>query len=77
MAFINNILYKFNIENTKKRKTPCTGDNKISENNKPFDIAIYKSGIDSLIYLSKCTKPNIDFAVNKASRKCENPTILD
>jgi hypothetical protein len=75
--FINNMLYKFNIDNTKKRKTPCTGDNKISENNKPFDKTIYKSAIGSLIYLSKCTRPDIAFAVNKASRKCENPTISD
>ena len=25
----------------------------------------------------KCTRPDIAFAINKASRKCENPTISD
>ena len=74
--FINNV--KFNIDNTKKWKTPsCTSDNKILENNKPFDKTIYKSLIGSIINLSKCTRPDIAFAVNIALRKCENPSISD
>ncbi len=76
-SYIENMLDKFNINNTRKRKTPCTGDNDISENKKPFDKTTYKSAIGSLIYLSKCTRPEISFAVNKASRKCEQPTISD
>ena len=76
-SFINNILDKFNIKEMRKRKTPCTGDNTISENNKPFNKTIYKSAIGSLIYLSKCTRPDIAFSVNKAARKSEKPTISD
>ena len=30
-----------------------------------------------LIYLSKCTKPDIAFSVNKAARNSENPTVSD
>jgi len=30
-----------------------------------------------LIYLSKCTSPDIAFAVNKAARNSEKPTVLD
>jgi len=30
-----------------------------------------------LIYLSKCTKPDISFAVHKATRNLENRTITD
>jgi len=67
----------FNIKEMSKRKTPCTGDNTISENNKPFNKTINKSAIGSLIYLSKCTRPDITFSVNKAARKSEKPTISD
>jgi len=74
-GFIENLLNKFNIKNTRKRNTPCTGDNIKSENKNPFNITTYKSAIGSLIYLSKCTRPDIAFAVNKAARKCECPTV--
>jgi len=30
-----------------------------------------------LIYLSKCSRPDIAYAVNKAARNAENPTISD
>jgi len=36
-----------------------------------------KGDIGSLIYLSKCTRPDIAFTVNKAARKCEYPKISD
>eukprot|EP00833_Pecoramyces_ruminatium_P001431 jgi/Orpsp1_1/1175463/evm.model.c7180000054002.1 len=75
--FINNILHKFNVNNMKKVTTPCVGDNKISENKEPFDKTTYKSAIGMLIYLSKCTRPDIAFAVNKAARNSENPTVSD
>eukprot|EP00833_Pecoramyces_ruminatium_P017559 jgi/Orpsp1_1/1191591/evm.model.d7180000087207.1 len=75
-GFINEILDRFNIKNTKIIKTPCTiTDN--DKNNVPFNKTTYKSAIGSLIYLSKCTRPDIAFAVNKAARNCENPTIND
>jgi len=35
--FIMNLLDKYNICNVKKSKTPCTGNNSISENETPFD----------------------------------------
>ena len=35
-SFIKNKLDKFNINNTRKRKTSCTGDNSISENTVTF-----------------------------------------
>ena len=75
--FINNILKKFNINNQRVRRTPCVGDNTKSENNQPFDKTKYKSAIGMLIYLSKCTRPDIAFSVNKAARNSENPTVSD
>jgi len=75
--YINNILERFNINNIKKSKTPCTGDNIKTENKKEFNKTIYKSAIGALIFLSKCTRPDITFAVHKAARNCEEPTISD
>jgi len=77
ISFINKILEKFNINNQRKINTPCVGDNTISENNTPFDSTKYKSAIGMLIYLAKCTRPDIAFAVNKAARNSENPTVTD
>jgi len=37
----------------------------------------YKSALGSLIYLSKCTHPDIAFSVGKAARKAKEPTISD
>jgi len=46
-------------------------------NDKSFDPNTYKSVIGSLIYLAKCTWPDISFAVHHAARQCENPTYAD
>ncbi len=74
--YIEDILQKFNVNNIRRAKTPCTGDNP-DENKEPFNKTIYKSALGSLIYLSKCTRPDIAFSVNKAARNAENPTISD
>jgi len=75
--YIKNLLQKFNMLNTRSRNTPCTIIDKNNVNNTPFDKTKYKSAIGALIYLAKCTRPDISFAVNKAARKSENPTITD
>ena len=75
--FIINLLDKYNIGNIKKSKTPCTGNNIISENKTPFDKTIYKSAVGSLIFLARGTRPDISFAVNKVARKCEEPNVSD
>ena len=75
--FIDNILKTFKINSKRIRRTPCVGDNIKSENNKSFDRKIYKSAVGMLIYLSKCTRPDIAFSVNKAARNSENPTVSD
>ena len=74
---INSLLEQYNITNIKKTRTPCVGDNTISENKTPFDQSTYKSAIGSLLYIAKTTRPDISFSVNKAARKCERPTKSD
>jgi len=76
-GFIVKLLETFNLKYTRKTNTPCVGDNTKGENKKPFDTTTYKSAIGSLIYLAKCTRPDISFAVGKAARISENPTITD
>jgi len=74
---IEDILQKFNIKNTRKVKTPCTEDDKNLEEDKPFDKTTYQSAIGALIYLGRCTRPDISFAVGKVSRNSENPKYSD
>ena len=75
---INEILQKFNITNIRKSKTPCSGENKLNKkDNTPFDKTTYKSAVGSLIYLSRCTRPDISFAVGMVARHSENPTMED
>jgi len=63
--------------NVHSRNTPCIITDKNTKNSEPFDKTKYKSAIGVLIYLSKCTRPDIAFSVNKVARKSENPTISD
>jgi len=74
---INDILQKFNVTNIRKAKTPCTGDNMKLENDENFDKTTYKSAVGSLIYLGRCTRPDISFAIGKAARHSENPKLSD
>jgi len=67
------MLEKFNITNIRKAKTPCTSYYSNIINTNEFDKTTYKNAIGSLIYLSRCTRPDIAFAVSKASRCSEHP----
>jgi len=72
-GFIEKLLETFNLKYTRKTNTPCVRDNTKGENNKPFDVTTYKSAIGSLIYIAKCTRPDISFAVGKAAKISEKP----
>lgn len=47
-----------------------------TDSQKEITTAPYKEAIGSLMYLSTGTRPDISFAVNRASRFIENPTKL-
>lgn len=73
---IENLIDQYRLNNCRLRSTPCTGDND-ADNKNPFDVTIYKSIIGSLIYIARCTRPDISFAVHRAARNCEQPTVSD
>ena len=74
--FIENLLsYNIKITQNKRTNIPWTLNN--ITNDKPFNPTTYKSVIGSLIYLAKCTRPDISFAVHHTARQCENPTYAD
>ena len=62
ISYIENILSKCKISNIRKTKTTCTGDS-ITENKTPFNKTTFKSALESLIYVAKCTRPDIAFAL--------------
>ncbi len=37
----------------------------------------FKSAVGSLMYLARCTRPDIAYAVGKVARNSENPTLDD
>jgi len=77
-AFIDNLLNKYNINNTRKIKIPCAEYNN-NKNNEPVDKIKFKSIIGSLIYFARGARPNIAsaFNFNFTSKKSENSTQAD
>jgi len=46
------------------------------KNDIKFDKPIFKSADGFLIYFSRCTLPDITFAVRKVARNSENSTMI-
>ena len=52
-------------------------NNNNNNNNKPFYRTTYKSAVESLIHLSRCTRSDVSFYVSKVSRCAEHRTLVD
>ena len=66
------------MENSKPTVTPIdTGAKltKVTEDSKLFNQELYQSAIESLLYLSTRTRPNIAYAVSNVARFCSKPTM--
>lgn len=72
--YINNILNTFNMQNCKPTSIPITPGDQIEDSN-PTNKTTYMKLIRSLIYLTVVTRPDISFAVSKASKAMQNPTL--
>eukprot|EP00253_Pinus_taeda_P011993 PITA_11993 len=72
--YANEVLERFNMQECKAAITPTVMGLKLSkeDNNKDFDPSLYKSIVDSLMYLT-ATRPNIMHDVSLISRFMERP----
>jgi len=73
LQYINKILDRFNIDNYREISNVMFEENK-DLRNKSFNSKIYMQTVGSLLYLAMGTRPDIMFAVSKASRKNQKPT---
>lgn len=73
IMYVNDILSRFGMADCKPIGTPCDIGAKssvttINDNNDLTGRVPYREAIGSLIHLENCTRPDIAFAVNNASR---------
>ena len=72
---IQNKLNEYNITDEKDNPYSEISDNE--KNKTDINSTKYRSAIGSLIYLARCTRPNISETVSKLSTKRNNPTMKD
>ena len=79
--YIERMLEKFNMKNSKPISTPLAGPFKLSKRLCPstekekgeMSVIPYSLAVGSLMYAMVCTHPNISHAVRVVSRFLENP----
>ncbi|KAK3894704.1 hypothetical protein Pcinc_001550 [Petrolisthes cinctipes] len=75
--YIENILKKFGMEDSKPVETPVDPNQKVckvTDECTIFDKEQYQSAVGSLLYLSVKTRPDIAYAVNSVTRYSTKPT---
>lgn len=75
--YVKRVLERFNMVDAKPEESPCSGYVTKGEDETLSPETPYREAIGSLMYASNCTRADIAFAVNKASRAVSNPTVLD
>lgn len=81
--YINEILERFNMQNSKPVATPSDNNVKLSTDLGSYDKVSedelkkipYQAAVGCLLYLTQCTRPDITFAVNDVSRFNSNYRI--
>jgi len=74
--YLENILKKLDVDKYKISSNMIPEENEELRKRK-FNITKYQQAIGSLLYLAICTRPDILFPVNKASRKAKDPNYED
>jgi hypothetical protein len=72
--FVDEIIKKFNLHNLSTRSTPLDRNERFEISEAPLTTMPNRSLLGGLLYLATCTRPDIAFAVNQASKFNENPT---
>ncbi|GJW66591.1 retrotransposon protein, putative, ty1-copia subclass, partial [Tanacetum coccineum] len=83
-AYIDKILKKFNMHNSKKGYLPMEVKHELSNEmcaSTPKEVAYmkkvpYASAVGSIMYVVRCTRPDVAFAQNLVSRYQQNPGKL-
>lgn len=77
-AYINKLLVKFRMENSKPEPTPVSNSYLTSQELEqlPADVP-YREAVGSLLYAAVTTRIDIAFAVGLASRAVANPKVKD
>ena len=80
-AYTSSLLRRFKMADSRPTSTPQIAYQQSSSiettqtPNKP--TFPYREAVGALIYLSSCTRPDISVAVNRAARRCANPSSSD
>ena len=74
--FIQNVLRRFGMEDCKPIKTPVEMNLKLDKSSEQSDIDVtsYRSLVGSLLYVSKQTRPDVNWVTNQLSRHMQSPT---
>ena len=76
-SYISAILKRFNMIDAKSVDAPISLT-KSEEDTTPLEDTVpYREAIGSLMYAAVTTRPDIAYAVGRASRNVENPTVAD
>ncbi len=78
-AYLIRTLECFGMSDCRPIATPAlpTNMSEKEDSNEVSDQTQYRQAIGSLLYLSKCTRPDITYAVNQVAQKVEKPTKSD
>ncbi|GJR49324.1 retrotransposon protein, putative, ty1-copia subclass [Tanacetum coccineum] len=83
-AYIKKILKRYRMENSKRRSIPMQEQLRLSKSQgastpaelKRIQNVQYASAVGSIMYVVRCTRPNVAFAQNITSRFQQNPSDL-
>jgi hypothetical protein len=76
-AYVKSKLKALGLENVKSQPSPTSGKTITPAESKPMSQTTYLEHVGSLIYLSTCTRPDIELAVHEVAKKSQNPTEDD
>lgn len=73
--YLNKILEKYSMQNSKVVKTPLNTSCKFTNDSRKIDVTKvpYREAIGSLLFLAQITRPDISYAVHVVSQFCNNP----
>ena len=75
--YINKILKKFDMIDSKPRGTPCEMNPNAYVGDEPVDQTMYRQMVGSLIYAMTCTRPDLSYVVTKLSQHLSCPTTAE